>query len=814
LHQQIAGSDDAIISLSLTKDDLVIDYRAPDLSRGQVKVYVALGTYRVIGSAVIPFGQNFEGSTVFLPFKADLFFVADYGSETDICSTRQWQKWKWSEPTTKEDVKVRGAKKVIVRIPRPHLGDSAKLDLTVYAKDLSENDGWGRFFGCVDPSVTAGHGDKYIPHYYELDLHAKRAPFARARGRLGVEQGKIRIYQLFVRLFSNTNETRRPNGSLAENGAGKFNDINDAALSSLQRMGFTHVWLTGLMRHATGTDYSEIGKPADDPDLLKGVAGSPFAIKDYFDVSPDYAVNPAERLEELQALLARVRRHKLKAMIDFVPNHVARCYDCDAKPHLNFGLRDDKSKFFAPHNNYFYLEPGNDGPPLQLPTWQNGQPISSTCQVPGMKCDGRFDGELDHGRATGNNVASWRPQLNDWYETAKLNYGFDFTDPTAQTREYPNAVAPDKAIPDTWEKMDQIIAHWQEIGVGCFRCDMSHMEPPEFWNWLIHRARGRQADTVFIGEAYDNDPAKVPGSDPVLSQLNYGNGNVMFDLLNAGFDAVYDDPTYRAIKKIYEGPGWANDIDTVGHNAFIFDNSLRYAENHDEVRLAAPTQWGGLGMRVGRSVSAILFGLSRGPLLFYNGQEVGEPAAGAEGFCGDDARTSIFDYWSMPELVRWVSDHKYDGSCLSAEQKALRAFYSRLVNLTAEPAFRDGAFYPLNPENRDNPNFGRVGDEAVSGHWCYCFLRFDRTARQRFLVVINLHPESTLHDVRVIIPLAGIGFLGLTGDQLHLRFTDRLASERPLSRGCTVQEISSVGVLIPEIAPLSAYYFECSANRF
>ena len=208
-------------------------------------------------------------------------------------------------------------------------------------------------------------------------------------------------------------------------------------------------------------------------------------------------------------------------------------------------------------------------------------------------------------------------------QTAKLNYGFDFSDLTAQTREYPNAVAPDKAIPDTWAKMDQVIAHWQEMGIGCFRCDMSHMEPPEFWNWLIHRARERQADTIFIGEAYDNDPAKVPGSDPVLSQLNYGCGNVMFDLLNAGFDAVYDDPTYRAIKKIYEGPGWANDIDTVGHDAFIFDNSLRYAENHDEVRLAAPTQWGGLGMRVGRAVSAILFGLSRGPLLLYNGQEVG-----------------------------------------------------------------------------------------------------------------------------------------------------------------------------------------------
>jgi glycosidase len=813
LHQQIAGSDGAIISFSLTKDDLVIDYRAPDLNRGQVKVYAALGTYRAIGSAVIPFAQNLEGSTVFLPFKADLLLMVDYSSETDVCSTRPWQKWKWSAPTITRDVKVRGARKVIVRIPRSRLGNSMKLDLAVYAKDLSENNGWGRFFGCNDPSVMAGHGDKYIPHYCEIDLQAQRAPFAKARGRLGTEQRKIRIYQLFVRLFSNRNETRASNGSLAENGVGKFNDINDAALNSLRKMGFTHIWLMGLLRQSTGTDYSEIGKPADDPDLLKGVAGSPFAIKDFFDVCPDYAVNPAAGLEELKTLLARLRQHKLKAMIDFVPNHVARCYDCEVKPQFNFGLRDDKSKFFAPQNNYFYLKPDGDGPPLQLPTWQDGRPISPTCQLPGMKCDGRFDGELDHGRATGNNVASWKPHLNDWYETVKLNYGFDFTDSRAQTREYPNAASPGKPIPDTWEKMDQVIAHWQTIGINSFRCDMSHMEPPEFWNWLIHRARERQADTVFIGEAYDNDPAKVPGSDPVLSQLNYRRSNVMFDLLDAGFNAVYDDPTYRAIKKIYEGPGWANDIDTVDHDEFVFDNSLHYAENHDEVRLAAPTQWGGIGMKVGRAVSAILFGLSRGPLLLYNGQEVGEPAAGAEGFGGDDARTSIFDYWSMPELVRWVNDHKYDGSRLSAEQKGLRAFYSQLVNLTAEPAFRDGAFYPLNPENRDNPNFGRIGDETVSGHWCYSFLRCDPEANQRFLVLVNLHPELSLDDVRVVISRAGVEFLGLTGDEPHLRFRDRL-SVRPISTDCTLQEISSTGVPIPEIAPLSAYYFECSASRF
>ena len=202
---------------------------------------------------------------------------------------------------------------------------------------------------------------------------------------------------------------------------------------------------------------------------------------------------------------------------------------------------------------------------------------------------------------------------------------------------------------------------------------------------------------VFIGEAYDNDPAKVPGSDPVVSRLNGGRGNVMFDLLDAGFDGVYDDPTYRALKRIYEGPAWANDLDTIERDAFIFDNSLRYAENHDEVRLASPSQWGGLGMNVGRPVSAILYGLSRGPVMLYNGQEVGEPAAGAEGFGGDDSRTSIFDYWSMPALVSWLNGHRYDGGKLSVEQKSLREFYAGLIRLTNEPAFGMASSFLLIP---------------------------------------------------------------------------------------------------------------------
>jgi glycosidase len=442
------------------------------------------------------------------------------------------------------------------------------------------------------------------------------------------------------------------------------------------------------LQQATATDYSEVGQPADDTDLLKGLAGSPYAIKDYFDVCPDYAQNPADRLKEFKQLIQRLHAHDLKAIIDLVANHVARSCDSCIKPDCNFGscggngAGDDVTKFFDPHNNFFYLTPDGNGPPLRLPTWKDGVALSATCQAvaapseqpPLQRCDGIFEGETTFGRVTGNNVVSWTPHLNDWYETVKLNYGFDFTDPSKSIREYPSAWAPEKAIPDTWKKMDQIIEHWQSMGVDGFRCDMSHMVPPEFWSWVIAQARDRQPDVSFIGEAYDDDPSKVPGSDPVIAGLNWGKGNVMFDLLNAGFDAVYDAPVYRALKRIYDGSGWANDIDREITDAFICHNSVRYAENHDEVRLAAPSEWGGVGMEVGRPVSAILYGMSRGAIMLYSGQEVGEPAAGAEGFGGDDARTSIFDYWSMPEVVKWVNGHQYDGGHLSLDQKALRIF--------------------------------------------------------------------------------------------------------------------------------------------
>ncbi len=533
---------------------------------------------------------------------------------------------------------------------------------------------------------------------------------------------RMRIYQLVPRLFGNVNETRKLNGTLAENGCGKFADINDAAIASIAAMGFTHVWLTGVLRQATSTDYAEIGAPADDPALLKGRAGSPYAIRDCFDVCPDYAVNPADRLTEFRALLDRLHAAQIGVLIDFVPNHVARSHHSIVMPEHTFGARDDCTRFFDPANNFFWLQrdsPGG-GPPLRLPP--DGQPCAD---------------ELEHGRVTGNNVCQWQPALHDWYETVKLNYGFDFT---TGTHAYPRGEQGAEPIPDTWVKMDRVLTYWQELGVDGFRCDMAHMVPAEFWTWAVARARVRNPAVIFIGEAYDNDPMKVTA------------GNVMLALLHAGFDAVYDDPSYKKLKSLYDGCGWANDLDDAHGDEHVFQHSLRYAENHDEVRLAGDRVWGGVGAEVGRAVSAILFGLSRGPVLLYSGQEVGEPARGADGFSGDNARTTIFDYWSMPELAKWVNGHRYDGARLSTAQCELRAFYARLVHLVGEPAFRDGAFTALNHANIPNENYGRLAGETASGHWLYTFLRGGPASGPRFLVVANLHPTEPLHRVQIQLP--------------------------------------------------------------
>jgi len=588
------------------------------------------------------------------------------------------------------------------------------------------------------------------------------------------------IYQLMLRTFGNTNETRKTGGTLAENGSGKFAHLTPAALESLKEMGITHLWLTGLLEQASGSSYP--GRPADDPDILKGVAGSPYAIKDYFDVSPDYAVDPARRMEEFKALLERCRNYGFKVIIDFVPNHVARSYASDVRPDLSFGSSDVRGVFFHRDNHFYYLQaehPGG-GPPLKLPTG-------------GLSgCDGLYAPETEFGRVTGNNVVSWAPSKDDWYETVKLNFGHDFTT-GRDSSHLPGPDAEPAEVPGTWRTMDEILGYWQALGVDGFRVDMAHMVPLEFWRWAVKRCRSRKADAFFVAEAYDDDPAKLT------------DGHVLDDLLAAGFDAVYDDPSYDILAELYSSGKWANDLDDIPTNAERFHKSLRYGENHDEVRLASPKEWGGHGMHVGRPVAAVLFGMGRGPVMMYNGQEVGEPAAGVEGFSGDDARTSIFDYWSMPEFCKWVNGGKFDGGRLGEEQKSLREWYAKLIHTSRARAFSHGEFHGLNRANKTNPAFGRVGNEGVSGHWLYAFLRRDEQSGQAFMVVANFHGSETLRGVKVGLSPDALEFLGGENAQTWT-FIDRLDStwRGTFSNGIVEKD----GVSLPDLPPCSAILLE------
>ena len=584
------------------------------------------------------------------------------------------------------------------------------------------------------------------------------------------------IYQLMVRTFGNANETRMPHGSIEENGCGKFADIDEFALNSLREMGFTHLWLTGVLEQASGTDYPN--RAADDPALLKGKAGSPYAIRDYFDVCPDYAKNPDKRLDEFRELVMRCHQHSFKVLIDFVPNHVARSYSSDVKPELTFGVQDDTDLFFHRDNHFFYLpsDAAGGGPPLRLPG-EDG----SLGQRP-------FDPESEVGKVTGNNAITWTPSAHDWYETVKLNYGHDFS-AGRDTSHLPGPRAPIEDVPRTWQTMDEILAYWQEMGVDGFRCDMAHMIPMEFWRWVVGRCRERSQEVYFFAEAYDNDPAKL------------SHAHVLDELLRAGFDAVYDDPIYDVLEGIYDAGKWANDLDSLTFTGERFHKSLRYAENHDEVRIANPQVWGGHGMRVGKPVSAILYAMGQGPVMLYSGQEVGEPALESWGFGGDGGRTSIFDYGSMPEFSKWFNHGKCDGAGLGEDQKALRDWYGRLIRATQSPAFTRGNFYGLNHANKNNPAYGRLDGEIASGHWLYSFLRRDPKAGEAYLVVVNLHPDLALKGVRIQIPKDARLFAGYSGEEAwHLEevFEDDWSAEIEFN------ELEADGLPLPELPACSA----------
>ena len=535
------------------------------------------------------------------------------------------------------------------------------------------------------------------------------------------------IYQLVVRYFGNTHTRNQLNGSLGVNGCGRFAHINAAALAAIKQLGITHIWLTGCLRQATLTDFSSVGLPPDDPDVVKGIAGSFYAVSDYFDVCPDYATNPANRLSEFDALVNRIHSAGMKALIDFVPNHVARGYRSVVRAGISFGIDDDTTQFFHRDNHYFYLV---DPPAQQL---QLSAPEHWT-PPDGFAVDGKFaheDGVPGRPpKATGNNVTSSAPSADDWYETVKLNYGYDFV---ARVGHY-------SPTPRTWTTVDQILSYWQARGVDGFRCDFAHYIPPEAWAFLINKARIRNSDTFFIAEAYP-----FPGSGDPIVELR--------QLVDAGFDAVYHDESYDRLKLIYQGREGQDHYD----QTMVFlpleesTHAVEYLENHDERRIASPisnegdTSQSGFGSAdAGYQLAPLQYLYGAGPVLILNGQEVGEPGAGSEGYSVDDGRTTIFDYWCMPEFSKWVNGHAYDGGELSSTQRTLRRFYADLFALCQDPSIRADGYWGLKYFNRPEMFPDCPTD-------LYTVARYQTGAGRLVIVAANFRPHSMLNG-RVRIP--------------------------------------------------------------
>ena len=500
------------------------------------------------------------------------------------------------------------------------------------------------------------------------------------------------IYQVLPRLFGNkTKGTNIVGGTLEENGCGKLSAFTTTVLRRIKSEGYTHIWYTGLLRHATQTDYSRLGLPLNHPDIVKGRAGSPYAIVDYYDIDPDLADEPAERQQAFDDLVARTHRAGLKVVIDFVPNHVARQYHSLAQPANVEGLGegDDPSQAFSPQNNFYYL------PNEQLHT-DDFAPQSDYHEEPA--------------RVTGNDCFHAYPSRNDWYETVKLNYGVDYQG-GGQTHFEP--------VPATWLKMTQILLHWASRGVDAFRCDMAEMVPVAFWHYAIGEVKRRFPQVLFVAEVYNPDRYR--------DYIHQG-----------GFDYLYDKVgLYDTLRAIIEGHKWAADITPCWQATDdIADHMLHFLENHDEQRIASDFFAG--NAEAGLPAFFVAATMNRSAVMVYCGQEVGEPGMEAEGFSGRDGRTTIFDYWRVEKLDRLAHGLSY----LHRDERTLHKLYAIITQLCAEnDIVREGGFYDLMYANFDHPD---TFDAARQ----YAFLR---TLPQvgALLCVANFSPETRRVDIRI-----------------------------------------------------------------
>ncbi len=504
----------------------------------------------------------------------------------------------------------------------------------------------------------------------------------------------INIYQVFTRLFRNDEGANVPHGEITQNGCSKFNHFSKSVLKNIRKMGYSHVWFTGIIRHATTTAYPEFGIEADNPAIVKGKAGSPYAIKDYFDVDPDLAENVRDRMQEFESLVERCHNEDLKVIIDFVPNHVSRQYKGTQRPEgiPDLGENDDDTVAFSVANNFYYIP----GQPLNLPDE--------------LQTNSKIYYE-NPAKATGNDVFRPDPTISDWYETVKLNYGVDYFN------DANNFFDP---IPPTWHRMYEILEFWAAKGVDAFRVDMAEMVPVPFWSWVIKKIKSKDPEIKFIAEIYQ----------PKEYERYIKEG---------GFDWLYDkEQFYNILRSVVEKKAPASDISNIWKSqGDLSQNMLRFMENHDEQRIAS-------GFFAGNPCKAwpamVLAGtMHTGPLMIYFGQEIGEPGMDAEGFSGKDGRTTIFDYWQIEKYQKWVNSGEFGTDKLSRDERYLICKYVDLLLFRRHyNVIREGAFYDLMWANQqtDTQNI-------------YAYLR--HTNSQVILVVLNFHSEA-ISNINLKVP--------------------------------------------------------------
>ena len=534
---------------------------------------------------------------------------------------------------------------------------------------------------------------------------------------------KIIVYQIFTRLFSNRNTARIENGSLTENGCGKMNDFTPTVLKNIRAMGVSHIWFTGVIRHATQTDYSAYGIPTQHPEVVKGRAGSPYAIADYYDIDPDLAEDVPNRMKEFEALVERVHQAGMKVIIDFVPNHVAREYKSICKPEgvKDLGEEDDTTMHFSTKNNFYYCW----GQPLDLSNIEHGtlnfelydmqsenETVSeekSNHKVQSSKFKVQRYSE-NPARATGNDKFSNQPSANDWYETVKLNYGIDYCDAGGRSEHF-------SPIPNTWGKMTDILLFWAGKGIDGFRCDMAEMVPAAFWTWATDKVKYQYPEMLFIGEVYDPNQYRT--------------------YIGAGFDYLYDKVgMYDCIRDVICGKRSTTDITSQWQATDDIRNHMLYfLENHDEQRIASDFFAGKAEKGIPGLIVSVL--LQQNPFMLYAGQEYGEQGMDEEGFSGKDGRTTIFDYWCVDTLTR-AEQRK-----LTKEEKALKAMYDKVLNIArSEKSVAEGASFDLMYVNQQ---YQRQ----------YAFLRKSDT--EVLLVVANFEEQSA--DMDVMIPAHAFDYL-------------------------------------------------------